>query len=864
MARNSQPASAGFIIPAADFNRRWGDWLICGALFLLPLVFFWPETLGLRAYFHHDLQYYFYPYHKVVADIVATGNLPLWNPYALGGMPLIGDGQTALFYPPNWLFYVLPAEHALSLVVLLHYGIAGVGTYAYVRHLGLVRSAAALAALAFMFNGFLVSRVVHYSILAGVALVPLLFLALDRLVQRPGRVRFAVAAGAVCLQGVAGHPQIPIYTAVGLGLYCLAIGAQRWRQRWRALTPLALLIGVYLVGYALAAVQLLPWIEWATFSVRAANASFEFVSYHSLHKFDWLLFLFPYSMGGLQDNVMQSRPVWNLPVYLWERLPYVGLVPLGLAVVGLAGRGRPTLEESEQAAAERKQDELVERDRSTASPAGPLTLAERQERWLALVVVMVGMLLIAAGSSTPAGYLVYLVPALGKLRAYARAAAVAVFAIAVLAGYGTHRLATSSARPRAVRSAVVGGLLVFGLVELTLLLANAVPIEQLVAWWPGLEVEQIWKIMFEHGLQLREANAYMPLLLATATGVLLVMAAFRPRALVAPLLLLTLVDMLLFARAFNPTIEATAFQRVPESVQFLRSDPEMFRAAMFLTDDRLPLEAAQSQLAVSWALAYGVEDVNGFNSLQTRRNLDLLLGPEDEDVSYGKLRNTDMLESGNPILNLFGVKYALVQRQFGEQLPDELTARNDPDTQPRWVRAYNDEHVTIYRNRDPLPRAYFAAGVRAENDPRTILDTVRAWEYDPRQTSIVEGISAERAASLAATPGSVELRRIGPNELRLTTTTDSEQLLVLSETWAPGWHAEVDGRPVPILRTNYLFRGLVVPAGTHEVRMLYRPASLLWGAAISCTALIALVAGILMQRRFFTQRRKGGARWAKD
>lgn len=799
-------------------------------LLVLPFAIFWPETIGLRAYFHHDLQYYFYPYHKLVADIVASGELPLWNPYAFGGMPLVGDGQTALFYPPNLLFFVLPAEHALALAVLVHYGLAGAGTYGYVRQLGLVRPAAAIAALAFMFNGFLVSRVVHYSIMAGAALIPLLFWALERLLRRPGRARFAGAAAAVALQAVAGHPQIPLYTAVALGLYCAAISAQRWRQGWRALAPVGLLFGVYLAGYALAAVQLLPWIEWAAFSPRAANASYEFVTNQSLRAFDWLLFLFPYGFGGLVENMMQTTPAWDLPIYVWERLGYLGLAPLALAVVGLAGRGRrlehraPSIEDG---------DERV-----------------RAERWLALVVVLLGMLLIAAGSSTPAGYLVYLVPALGRLRAYSRAVAVAVFAIAVLAGYGADRIATAGPRPRVLRSAIAGGVLVFGAVGVTLLAANLVGVEQLAAWMPGLAREPVWRNMFQSDLQLGQANAYMPLLLATATAGLLLVAAFRQRAALMPLLLLTAVDLVLFATAFNPSTQAAVFQRVPPSVEFLRADSSDYRTVSLISDDRLPLEVAQSQLAVSWALPYAIEDVNGFNSLQTRRHLDMLLGPSEQDVSYGKLRNAGLLAANNRVLDLLGVKYALVQRQYAVELPYEFEARNDPEVQPRWARAYSDKYVTIYRRREPLPRAFFTAGVTVGSNPAAILAAVTASSFDPLQSSIVEGITAQQAAGLSgSTAGSVELIHKRPNELRVTTASDSRQLLVLSEIWAPGWHAAVDGEAVPILRTNYLFRGIVVPAGTHELRLVYRPASLLWGAAISGVAAVVLVAGGLTQRR---------------
>jgi hypothetical protein len=84
------------------------------ALVLLPLVPFFRAALGRGVFYVHDVQHYFYPYHALPAALLARGELPLWNAYAFSGMPLLGDGQTALFYPPNWLFFVLPGAWALN------------------------------------------------------------------------------------------------------------------------------------------------------------------------------------------------------------------------------------------------------------------------------------------------------------------------------------------------------------------------------------------------------------------------------------------------------------------------------------------------------------------------------------------------------------------------------------------------------------------------------------------------------------------------------------------------------------------------------------------------------------------------------
>ncbi len=72
-----------------------------------------------------------------------------------------------------------------------------------------------------------------------------------------------------------------------------------------------------------------------------------------------------------------------------------------------------------------------------------------------------------------------------------------------------------------------------------------------------------------------------------------------------------------------------------------------------------------------------------------------------------------------------------------------------------------------------------------------------------------------------------------PNRLALACASATPRFLVLSEMYLPGWTAAVDGAATPIYRTNYLFRGVVVPAGQHTVTFDYRPGSVLVGAAMS-------------------------------
>jgi uncharacterized membrane protein YfhO len=68
---------------------------------------------------------------------------------------------------------------------------------------------------------------------------------------------------------------------------------------------------------------------------------------------------------------------------------------------------------------------------------------------------------------------------------------------------------------------------------------------------------------------------------------------------------------------------------------------------------------------------------------------------------------------------------------------------------------------------------------------------------------------------------------------------------MLSEIYYPGWQATVDGQIVPIVRADYILRGVPIPAGEHQVQVFYQPVTLIWGAVISGVTFAAVaVAGL--------------------
>ena len=103
-------------------------------LILITLAFFWRAASGHWTFFHEDITCLFYPMKSYYAECLRAGRLPLWNPYIGGGYPQFAEGQIGALYPLNLLLFgLLPLTLAYNYNVILHYALAGLFFYAFLR-----------------------------------------------------------------------------------------------------------------------------------------------------------------------------------------------------------------------------------------------------------------------------------------------------------------------------------------------------------------------------------------------------------------------------------------------------------------------------------------------------------------------------------------------------------------------------------------------------------------------------------------------------------------------------------------------------------------------------------------------------------
>lgn len=113
-------------------------------------------------------------------------------------------------------------------------------------------------------------------------------------------------------------------------------------------------------------------------------------------------------------------------------------------------------------------------------------------------------------------------------------------------------------------------------------------------------------------------------------------------------------------------------------------------------------------------------------------------------------------------------------------------------------------------------------------------------QFNPAQAVLLSEAPSPLGGDSGPSVDHVSLSSFAPDEIELDVETDQAGFLVLSETYYPGWVAEIDNVEVPVVRAYWAFRAVRIEPGKHKVRVKYRPGSVRAGALITLFTLIAL------------------------
>lgn len=306
--------------------------VLAAAFILLPGLMLAPvwQRGGLGA--GEDDVLYYYPSRVQFQRFVQSGAAPWIQPWTGLGRPYLADPQSAVFYPPTWLFAFLDARTAYPASLWLHYSLAMLGGYRLLRHQGLKRSAAFFGGCAFAFSGFMLAHRAHFAMVHAAAWLPWVLWRLRRYVETGSPAHAALAATLAALQCFCGHVQIAALTGLGGLVYLLgATDVPRWRMALRWASVWGLAAGLF-------AVQWMPTAIYVAETSRGQHGYLDFVenSWWPQSALGWVM---PMLYGQRTPNLFPHE-YWG-PSHQVEQFAYPGIAPLVLAFAALRPERRP-------------------------------------------------------------------------------------------------------------------------------------------------------------------------------------------------------------------------------------------------------------------------------------------------------------------------------------------------------------------------------------------------------------------------------------------------------------------------------------------------------------------------------------------
>lgn len=146
-------------------------------------------------------------------------------------------------------------------------------------------------------------------------------------------------------------------------------------------------------------------------------------------------------------------------------------------------------------------------------------------------------------------------------------------------------------------------------------------------------------------------------------------------------------------------------------------------------------------------------------------------------------------------------------------------------------------------NTNSLGNAWFVEKPVMAEDANAELSMLD--RFNPRTEAIIDKRFSDliKRSDYPSQPGEmIELTSYQPNELKYRFSSQDEELVVFSEIYYPaGWRSFVDGKETPHFRVNYVLRGMVVPAGEHEIRFSFEPASYIIGNKVSLASSLVFI-----------------------
>ncbi len=855
---------------------RSPDFLAVLALFFLSLFFFYDLFRERFLLIERDLGPYFIPPRFYWVESIRHGSFPLWGPYQFCGQPFFANPQLGMLYPINSLFFFLPFDIAFNSIIILHFFLAGLFTYLFLRDLKVNATGAFISALIFMLSGYLLSVHGILTTLLSSVWTPLTMLFFRRAIYGEGLKNQIFTALLITVSFLGGGIEIvygnffvllimvifspsappspfhgvvpaPIFNGINSNGNPEVVPAKAGNQfsntgfrvvpgitRCLRFVPpyikrMKSLVVVSILFLFLSAIQLFPFIELFHHSIRGNGISYQEATIWSFAPKDILLFFLPDAYGYFLD----MEKYWT--VQCWFKTLYTGGLPFILSLTYFL---------------------------MPHSPMSPFEELHRSRKIRShktlFVILMCFSLFLSLGCYNPLyAFIFRYVPFFNGIRYPAKFLHIFILVLSITAGLGFQRLIEFSKKRTGnkLKSILMISSLVSGVLLLSLILGHK-EIE------PFLRLREIDYPQFNFlGVNLYHAKRFFFWL---ALFLLLVRVGLEKswKGWIQFLLVVFLTIDLFGNMGYYGRDKTKDYFKKTKHAEIISSDKEkgrVFSTGKTLSMDTTILIHNPNHLSIldflkeknmpSFNLLYHLHDIWGVDVIRIKTTEDL----------YKAFIGAPSI-SATRLIDLYGVKYITSVTPIEGDPQFELIDARLEGLEGKREDLLKENTVKLYKNRTPFPRAWLVRNFKVM-EAQAILWSMIQREFRPGQEVFLEEephtpVSLHKPGT-GSVRGQVEILSESNNWIRLLANATEDCFLVLSDTYYPGWKAFVDGNATKIYRADYTFRAIPLNAGTHRVEFVYDPLSFKVGVLFTFFGIIGcVVIGLAIRRRSRAEARR--------
>ncbi len=800
---NTRP-KGGRVRPNADIG---GIFLLC----ILAFPLYWDRVRGGWHLSRVDLVNQFLPNYTYLGAHLRAGDLPVWNPYVNSEIPFLGDSMSGWGYLPAMVSFVLfPPMAALQTTYLIHVLIAGIGMFALARATGLNFWGAITAGVAYEY-GSIIEQLRSVNVQAQMtAWIPLglfgLELALRAKTLRARAGGWSVGALALSQMIVGWTGQGSAYGVLIIASYMALRCGYSVIERQTALISHILrhiADGIAIIAFGLGLSSAGLWIRLGVNKDSLiADGSYD-RAYGAVHHANYLMtatllirLLIPsryYYVGGATLALALMAPfiargqIWRIALYCTYLVLFAAMVVL-------------------QGATVRRLIFLMPRFR------------ELHEHNIGKSLVLFGVpLALLAGATVDA--LSYWHRRWNLLVGLACLPILGAFA---LDGWFQRYGSQLAVEPK--KTMVIVGALIC-VYALTLAVKSIVPQLSLKLLRIGLLALLIACICWDP--------------FGSTFG-----RALASRAMILP-------PRQVFSTFLDKEDQGGPGgflqNRMEESgpFRFLGYGPSVIASSGSRAETtyhgrfRDPLVV---ELLFGRTMRLELKSVQGYNPVQSSRYVDFLLAVNGEPQNYhdANVRRTGVLSG---LLRLLNLRYIVVGKN------DDTQFAEIKQLESKYPTVFEDKTVKVLEVTDALPYAWIVHSAESgdRNDARR---KIQRPAYDPATQAFVEGDLPKLDPPNDSSAERVEITESSADQLELSANLTAPGIVVISEMYARGWKAEVDGHSVNILPTDLILRGIPVAAGKHTIKLRYAPYEIPRGIAVTLITICILATLILQPWRY--------------